>query len=92
MAAASLTAYRKMRFLGASTLAADSVADLVHYWCCWTGRCPRVLLPGANYGDEVIPLSPTLLVCYVWLLKMATRCVLLPSMRKRLGKSKNTTS
>jgi hypothetical protein len=24
--------------------------------------------PAANYGDEVIPLSPTLLVCYVWLL------------------------
>jgi hypothetical protein len=25
----------------------------------------RAMLLGANYGDKVIPLSPTMLVCYV---------------------------
>jgi hypothetical protein len=44
-----------------------------------------------NYNDEVIPLSPTLLVCYVWLLQTVIRCVL-PSARNKLGKRKNTTS
>jgi hypothetical protein len=37
----------------------------------WRGhRCPRVLLLGANNGDEVIQLSPILLFCYVWLVLM----------------------
>jgi hypothetical protein len=41
-------------------------------------------------GDEVIPLSPTLLVCYLWLL--LDDCVFLPSARNMLGNSKNATS
>jgi hypothetical protein len=32
-----------------------------------------VLLFGGNYDNEVIPLSPILLVWYVWLLHMVTR-------------------
>jgi hypothetical protein len=36
------------------------------------------MLLGANYGDKVIPLSPTLLVCYVWLLQMLIFCVFFP--------------
>jgi hypothetical protein len=39
-----------------------------HYTC--------FLLLSANYGNnEVIPLSPTLLVCHVWLLQMVICCV-----------------
>jgi hypothetical protein len=37
---------------------------------------PRVLLLSINYGDEVIPLSSTLLVSNAWLLQMVICCVL----------------
>jgi hypothetical protein len=53
-------------------------------------RRPRVLLLGANYVDEVIPLSLTLLVCYPWLLQMVFRCVLLGFVA--IGKIRNDTS
>jgi hypothetical protein len=56
------------------------------------GEAAAVLLLGANYSDKVTPLSPTLLVCYLWLLQMVIHCVFLPSARNRIGKSKNSTS
>jgi hypothetical protein len=56
------------------------------------GDAAAVLLLGAKYSDKVTPLSPTLPVCYVWLLQMVICCVFSPSAGNRLGKSKNTTS
>jgi hypothetical protein len=54
----------------------------------WRMPPSRVLLFGANYYDEVLPLSLTLLVCYVWVLQIRICGVFFPNARKRLGKSK----
>jgi hypothetical protein len=44
-------------------------ADTRRCWCRRRGcRRPRFPLLNANLDDEVIPLSPTLLFCYVLLL------------------------
>jgi hypothetical protein len=44
--------------------------------CCQRGlNHTRVLLLANFSNNEVIPLSPTLLVCHVWLLQMVIRCV-----------------
>jgi hypothetical protein len=62
----------------------------VRCWCRRRGRChPHDLLPDAIYGDEVISLSPVLLVCYVWLLQMVILFVSLQNVRNRLGWSEN---
>jgi hypothetical protein len=39
------------------------------------GEVAAVLLLGTNYSDKVTPLSPTLPVCYVWLVQMVICCV-----------------
>jgi hypothetical protein len=57
------------RVTSTSTLVTDGGRCLCHQIGC---HSPRVLLLGANYSVEVISLSPTLLVWYVWLLQMGS--------------------
>jgi hypothetical protein len=71
---------------GVSGSALREAADARRCWCRQRGcHYPRFPLLNDNYDDEVIPLSPTLLCCYVWLLQMVIRCVFLRSARNWLG-------
>jgi hypothetical protein len=56
--------------------ASTSVVDAGRCWCRRRECLHPCILMLDSYGDEVVPFSPVLLVCYVWLLQMVIHCIL----------------